>query len=372
MEELNTPSSEAASEEIEEWADAEDVAEEEQPEEEPLAEDEEAEEAAEDEAEEAEEADDAADEDAENEEAAEDEEQLSVNFVAFRKLVETQRLTNILRQHLMQPEIRDRGRVFALLNLKDGLTMKEMAQVLGMHVPSLNKVLEKYEREELITLTGEGEDKGSVVVSLTEAGAQVKVPNENMTESLFTGFTEEEIGAFADSLKRIIANIEAEAGKSAKALLEEERELRKAAADSFDGKKSDRGGRGFDKRGGDRGGRGGFDKRGGDRGGRGGDRGGRGGDRGGFNRGGDRGGRGGFGHGDDRGGRDGFKRGGDRGGRGGFGHGDDRGGRDGFKRGGDRGGFKRNDDRRGGDRGGFNRGGDRGGRGGFKRDNDRW
>ena len=341
MEELNTPSSEAASEEIEEWADAEDVAEEEQPEEEPLAEDEEAEEAAEDEAEEAEEADDTADEDAENEEAAEDEEQLSVNFVAFRKLVETQRLTNILRQHLMQPEIRDRGRVFALLNLKDGLTMKEMAQVLGMHVPSLNKVLEKYEREELITLTGEGEDKGSVVVSLTEAGAQVKVPNENMTESLFTGFTEEEIGAFADSLKRIIANIEAEAGKSAKALLEEERELRKAAADSFDGKKSDRGGRGFDKRGGDRGG---FN-RGGDRGGRGGDRGGRGGDRGGFNRGGDRGGRGGFGHGDDRGGRDGFKRGGDRGGRGGFGHGDDRGGRDGFKRGGDRGGFKRDNDR---------------------------
>ena len=368
MEELNTPSSETASEEIEEWADAEDAAEEEQPGETPLADDELTKEETGDESPaeaEGDEAGDAAEEEAGAKASTEDEEQLSVNFIAFRKLVETQRLTSILRQHLMQPEIRDRGRIFALLNLKDGLTIKEMAQVLGMHVPSLNKVLERYERDELITLTGEGEDKGAVVVNLTEAGSQMKVPNENMTESLFTGFTEEEIGTFADSLKRIIANIESEAGKSAQALLEEEREARKAAADAFDGKKSDRGGRGdHGGRGGDRGerrgggGRGGF-KRNDDRRG--------GGGRGGFD--GDRGGRddrGGRGRGDDRGGRGGFKRNDDRrggGGRGGFGgHGGDRGG---FKRGGDRGGRDDN-------RGGFNRGGDRGGRGGFKRNDDRW
>ena len=298
------------------------------------------------------------------EEFPEDEER---NREAFRKFTDVQQLLGEVHHRRMQKDgplgdaSRGRGRILALLKLRDGVPTKDMAQVLGIRVSSLNEALAKLEKDELVERVPSESDKRIMLVKLTEAGQEAKIPADNLPDMIFENFSDEDIAAFEGFMDQITKNLENALGEDAQQLLQKQRDARKAFLGEPERERRDghgdrdrhprdgygdrdgrdgrgRGGRGFDDRGrgGDRGGRGGF---GGDRG-RGGDRGGRGGFGGDRGRGGVRGGRGGRGF-DDRG------RGGDRGGRGGRGFDDrGRGGRGGF--GGDRGGRGFDDRGRGG------------------------
>ena len=258
---------------------------------------------------------------AEIEAAPEPTEQPDRNRDALRKFVDLHQLLSIFHQRATQPEYRNRGRILGLLNLKDGIETKNMAQVLGLYKSDLFAALDKLEAEGLIERVWGDEEKRWATISLTEEGRTAKIPSGRITDFAFDGFEEEELDVFIANLERITKNVEAEMGEDAQKLLKEQRAQKPA------GKPEDSRGRG---------GKGGRDDRG-------------------------------------RGGRDGFRKHDDRGGHGGFGHGRDRDrDRDRGPRREGKGGFSRDNSKRGGfdrDRGprrddrGF--GGDRGGRGGF-------
>ena len=277
------------------------------------------------------------------EESAEDFEEPSVNYdeelmdkaQKAARLLRSRRYAMGAEEEARAERMNDLKRALKLLELKPEMEQKEISDLLGMRLRELDALLAEAEEADLVArVVPEDEDMRKVVVRVAEDTEDGLAKLANKKEKLLPSLSADEMVELMAALDKIIAPLVA------------------MGLDRDD-----------DRRGGDRGGRGGFGGRddrggrGGDRGGRGGrggfgDRGGRGGDRGG--RGGDRGGRGGFGGRDDRGGR-----GGDRGGRGGFGGSrggyGDRGGRGGYGDRGGRGG-------RGGDHGGRNGGGFRGNR----------
>ena len=203
-------------------------------------------------------------------------------------------------------------RALKLLELKPKMEQKEMADLLGMRLRELDRLLAQAEKQDIVgRIQPEDEDMRAVVVFASEDAVA-------MAE------------AQGKKRKKFIPQLSSEDAEQLLALLD--KVIDPLTEMGLDADRGPRGGRD------DRGGRGGFGGRGGrdDRGPRGGFGGGRGGRD-------DRGGRGGFGGPrGDRAGRGGKF--GDRGGHGG--RGGDRGGRGGFGGRGDRGGF-------GGGRGGF-------------------
>ena len=236
---------------------------------------------------------------------------------------------------------KDLVRALHLLELKNRMEEKEMADLLGMRLRALNELLIEAEKHDIVgRIEPEDGDMRHIVVFASEDAVAMAEARGNKRKKLVPTLSSDDARTLLVILDAIINPLT---------------EMGCDVDRSRDDRGGDRGGFGGRGGHGDRSGRGGFGGRD-DRGGRGGFGGGRGrddrGGRGGF--GGDRGGRGGFGDRGDRGGRGGF--GGDRGGRGGFGGRDDRGGRGGF---GGRGGYN------GGGRGGFGGRDDSGGRGGF-------
>lgn len=203
-------------------------------------------------------------------------------------------------------------RALKLLELKPKMEQKEMADLLGMRLRELDRLLAQAEKQDIVgRIQPEDEDMRAVVVFASEDAVAMAEAQGKKRKKFIPQLSSEDAKQLLSLLDKVIDPL-TEMG------LDADRGPR--------GGRDDRGPRGgFGGRGGrdDRGPRGGFGGRGGrdDRGGRGGFGGPRG----------DRAGRGGkFG---DRGGHGG--RGGDRGGRGGFGGRSDRGG---F--GGGRGGFR--------------------------------
>ena len=121
---------------------------------------------------------------------------------------------------------RGRGRILTLLKLKDGVATKDMAQILGIRVSSLNETLAKLEKDGLIERTPSEEDKRVMLVSLTEAGRAQAQPAGRFPARMFEGFSEDELAAFEGYLDRITANLEADLGEDAQEYLQNMREAR--------------------------------------------------------------------------------------------------------------------------------------------------
>jgi DNA-binding MarR family transcriptional regulator len=149
----------------------------------------------------------------------------------FEKLLDLQRAMGMVHHKKMMERgpaadpMRGRGRIIALLKLKDGVPTREMAQILGIRVSSLNEVLAKLEKDGLVTRTASEEDRRVMLVRLTEKGREEQ-QGERFGDKLFAGFDEGELDAFGASLDKALANAEAELGEDAQAILEEERRRR--------------------------------------------------------------------------------------------------------------------------------------------------
>lgn len=92
--------------------------------------------------------------------------------------------------------LRGQGQVIALLKQGDGLTTKEMAQLLGIRTASLNELLVKLEAKGLITRSRSDADGRLTVVTLTDAGRAVKQAPFVAEMQAFLG----EMGSFYDTL----------------------------------------------------------------------------------------------------------------------------------------------------------------------------
>ena len=133
----------------------------------------------------------------------------------------------------MSDPTRGRGRILALLKLKDGIATREMAQILGIRVSSLNEVLAKMEKDGYIERVQSEQDKRVMLVSLTEKGREEEQPQSRFHDRMLAGFADEELEAFDALLDKVIANLEAELGDDAQSLLEENRKRRKEFFERF-------------------------------------------------------------------------------------------------------------------------------------------
>lgn len=103
---------------------------------------------------------------------------------------------------------RGRGRVLALLQLKDGISTKDLAQIVGIRVSSLNELLAKMEHEGLVTRQPSPADGRVMLVHLTDAGRNAQVPPTSELD-LLDGFNDDEMATLDGYLLRMIENAQA-------------------------------------------------------------------------------------------------------------------------------------------------------------------
>ena len=250
------------------------------------------------------EADDAAAEDAEPEVAPVD-----IDKELFDKLNRAARLMRSRKDVLAEEAEADAERLanliraLKLLELKPKMEQKEMADLLGMRLRELDRLLAQAEKQDIVgRIQPEDEDMRAVVVFASEDAVAMAEAQGKKRKKFIPQLSSEDAEQLLALLDKVIDPL-TEMGLAADRGQRGGRDDR-GPRGGFGGRggRDDRGPRGgFGGRGGrdDRGGRGGFGGPRGDRAGRGkqfGDRGGRGG------RGGERGGRGGFGGRGDRGG----------------------------------------------------------------------
>lgn len=103
---------------------------------------------------------------------------------------------------------RGQGRVLALLKLKDGLSTKELANILGVRVASLNETLSKMEAAGVVERKPSEQDRRVMLVYLTEQGRTQEQGNPAEDIDLLAGFSVDELDILEDFLDRMIANLE--------------------------------------------------------------------------------------------------------------------------------------------------------------------
>lgn len=116
-----------------------------------------------------------------------------------------------LRVSPLANPLRGQGQVLALLKQSDGLTTKEMAQLLGIRTASLNELLVKLEAKGLLTRARSPQDGRMTVVNLTEAGRAVEqAPFADEMRSFlgemstfYNGLSSDEKKSLASMLRRI-------------------------------------------------------------------------------------------------------------------------------------------------------------------------
>ena len=100
------------------------------------------------------------------------------------------------------------GRVLALLKLRDGVSTKELAQILGMRVSSLNEMLAKMEAAGFIERRKSEADGRVMLCFITQKGKEVR-QSRQVDVLPVDDFTEEELQTLEKFLKRIINSITA-------------------------------------------------------------------------------------------------------------------------------------------------------------------
>jgi len=101
--------------------------------------------------------------------------------------------------------------VLVVLWEKDGLTQKELSEMVAVETPTLSRTIDRMERDNLVHRVRNGQDRRQVHINLTEYGAglwrdllpQVEI---NLDRAL-TGINEKEETVLRDLLRRVIRNV---------------------------------------------------------------------------------------------------------------------------------------------------------------------
>jgi DNA-binding MarR family transcriptional regulator len=99
---------------------------------------------------------------------------------------------------------RGRGRILAVLKLRDGISTKELSYLLGVAVSSLNELLSKLEKGGYIFREPSEQDKRVMLVRLTDKGRATEQPESADFGDIFSCLSVDERTAFGAYLDRII------------------------------------------------------------------------------------------------------------------------------------------------------------------------
>lgn len=103
------------------------------------------------------------------------------------------------------------GRILYVLWQEDNLPIIELSKRTGLAKTTLTSMLDRMERQGHVLRNYDRQDRRQVKITLTE---RAKALNDaynrvsaGMTEIFYTGFSDEEIVAFENSLKKILENL---------------------------------------------------------------------------------------------------------------------------------------------------------------------
>lgn len=150
-------------------------------------------------------------------------EDLFEKYMTVRQMTEAVHKKNC-KHGDMGDGMRGRGRVLSLLRLRDGVSTKDIAEVMGIRVTSLNEVLGKMEGDGLVERIPSEDDKRIMLVTLTEKGRTVELPKRKMPKLLFDIFDEEEQAQLDGYFDRMIESLEKELGEDAASVMHKARE----------------------------------------------------------------------------------------------------------------------------------------------------
>ena len=104
------------------------------------------------------------------------------------------------------------GRILFVLWQGDGIPIKALSDRCGLAITSLTTMLDRMEKQGLITRTQDNSDKRKTLLILTDKARSLKTAydavSDTMGEIYYKGFSEEEIRSFESYLDRILMNLE--------------------------------------------------------------------------------------------------------------------------------------------------------------------
>ena len=109
---------------------------------------------------------------------------------------------------------RGQGRILAVLKLRDGISTKDLAYLLGVRVSSLNELLSKLEKGGYITREPSEQDKRVMLVKLTEKGRSEEQTENPASEDIFDCLSEDEQKTMCGFLDRIIESLNGDFGEN--------------------------------------------------------------------------------------------------------------------------------------------------------------
>ncbi len=119
-----------------------------------------------------------------------------------------------------------RGRILAFLNIKDGVSTKNLATVLAMRVSSLNELLSKLEADGYIERRADPEDGRVGLIYLTAKGREADPAAASATAEPEDYLTAEEQAEFQRLLAKVIGGFESTLDSGTLARLKAEHDRR--------------------------------------------------------------------------------------------------------------------------------------------------
>ena len=102
---------------------------------------------------------------------------------------------------------RGRGRILAVLALRDQMTQKELAYLLGVRSQSLGEQLAQLERDGLVQRTTDESDRRTWLVTLTDAGREAAAQATDSGGDPFAVLSADERDALAALLEKVAADL---------------------------------------------------------------------------------------------------------------------------------------------------------------------
>ncbi|MCL1828871.1 MAG: MarR family transcriptional regulator [Oscillospiraceae bacterium] len=134
----------------------------------------------------------------------------------------------------MADTTRGRGRIIAVLKLRDGISTKDLSYLLGVRISSLNELLAKLEKSGYVTREPAEQDKRVMLVKLTEKGREEQQSEPSDHGGIFSCLSDDEQKTLGEYLDRITDALRADFGDDEEEMLEKMEALRERLGDFGD------------------------------------------------------------------------------------------------------------------------------------------
>ena len=136
---------------------------------------------------------------------------LQEKLLKLQWLMQRQRMREHVENGPLADPTRGQGRVLAMLKLQPDISTKDLSYLLGIRQQSLNELLNKLEKNGLVTRVQSEDDKRVMLVRLTEKGENIKQADSDL-DGIFDCLDDDEKAEFGKYLDRIIDSLEAALG----------------------------------------------------------------------------------------------------------------------------------------------------------------